>query len=164
MTDISMSDAELLKFAIENGMIDTALLQGVIEMQKNNKDLEMHPYKIWHGKDNEWHTYLPDEEKERVPRHRKTEKEIQDVIIEYCKEKESNPTLQEVFDEYNNRRLDLKKISAATHVRERQDFDRFYCEWKNRGIKDIKEEEIVDFLEEQVAKHNLTAKAYSNLK
>lgn len=164
MTDISMSDAELLKFAIENGMIDTALLQGVIEMQKNNKYLEMHPYKIWHGKDNEWHTYLPDEEKERVPRHRKTEKEIQDVIIEYWKEKESNPTLQEVFDEYNNRRLDLKKISAATHVRERQDFDRFYCEWKNRGIKDIREEEIVDFLEEQVAKHNLTAKAYSNLK
>ncbi len=159
-----MTDAEMLKFAVDNGMIDTALLQEVIEMQKRNKYLELHPYKIWFGKDNEWHTYLPDEEKGRVPRHRKTEKEIQDVVIEYWKEKESNPVLQEVFDEYNDRRLELKKISAATHVRERQDFDRFYSEWKKRGIKDIKEEEVGDFLEEQVAKHNLTAKAYSNLK
>ena len=27
MSNISMTDAELLKFAIENGMIDTALVQ-----------------------------------------------------------------------------------------------------------------------------------------
>lgn len=69
-----MSDAELLKYAVEHGMLDAALLQEVIEMQKRNKYLEMHTYKIWYGKDNEWHTYLPDDEKGRVPRHRKTKK------------------------------------------------------------------------------------------
>lgn len=155
---------EILKYAVENGIIDLEHVQEEIHMKEREKILEEHPYKIWFGKDGEWHTYLPDEEKGRVQRHRKTEKEIQNLIVKYWKEQRENPTLQEVFNEYNERRLQLKKISAATHVRERQDFDRFYSEWKKRGIKDIKEEEVGDFLEEQVAKHNLTAKAYSNLK
>ena len=34
MADISMSDKELLQFAIQNGMIDKALLEEKIEMQK----------------------------------------------------------------------------------------------------------------------------------
>ena len=50
MTDISMSDAELLKVAIENGMIDTALVQEKIEMQKRKEILDKHPYKIYQGK------------------------------------------------------------------------------------------------------------------
>lgn len=37
MSNISMSDAELLKFAIENGMIDTALVQEKIEMHMDAK-------------------------------------------------------------------------------------------------------------------------------
>lgn len=36
MSDIRMSDTELLKYAVENGMIDTALLQEKIEMQKRD--------------------------------------------------------------------------------------------------------------------------------
>lgn len=32
-----ISDAELLQFAIENGMLDTALVQKKIEMQKSGK-------------------------------------------------------------------------------------------------------------------------------
>ena len=54
-----MSDAELLKFAIENGMIDTALVQERIEMHKRKEILDKHPYSIWKGKDEYWHTYLP---------------------------------------------------------------------------------------------------------
>lgn len=34
MSNISMPDAELLKFAIENGMLDAVLVQEKIEMQK----------------------------------------------------------------------------------------------------------------------------------
>ena len=42
MHNISMTDAELLKFAIENGMLDTALVQERIEMQKRIELLKMH--------------------------------------------------------------------------------------------------------------------------
>lgn len=162
MADIS--NAELLKYAVENGMIDTALLQEKIEMQKMEHYLQMHPYSYWEDKNHVWHTYLPDEEKGRIPKKRNSEKAIKELIVEYWKEQEDNPTLEEVFNEYNDRRLELKKISPATHIREKQDFDRFYKCWKDRRIKCIREEEISDFLEEQIAKNNLTAKAYSNLK
>ena len=159
-----MTDAEMLKFAIENGIIDPALVQEKIEMQRRKELLEKHPYSIWEDEKGIWHTYLPDEEKGRIPRKRTTEKAIKDLVVEYWREQEENPTLEEVFTEYNDRRLELKKISAATHIREKQDFNRFYKDWKDRRIRGIKEEEVGDFLEESVAKHNLTAKAYSNLK
>ena len=37
MPDIKLSDSELLKYAVENGIIDAALLQDKIEMQKRKE-------------------------------------------------------------------------------------------------------------------------------
>ena len=37
MADIKLSDSELLKYAIENGIIDAALVQQKIEMQKKKE-------------------------------------------------------------------------------------------------------------------------------
>jgi hypothetical protein len=59
-------DSELLQFAIENGMIDRALIEDKIEMKKRQEILKKHIYKIYEGKDGKWYTYLPDEEKGRV--------------------------------------------------------------------------------------------------
>lgn len=47
-TDISMSDTKLLQFAIENGMIDTALLQEKIEMQKREEYLTCNKQEFSH--------------------------------------------------------------------------------------------------------------------
>ena len=38
-----MSDAELLKYAVEHGMIDTKLVQEQVEMQKRKELLKKHP-------------------------------------------------------------------------------------------------------------------------
>lgn len=45
-----MSDAELLKFAIENGKLDIALVQERIEMQMKTELLGIHKYDIWQGR------------------------------------------------------------------------------------------------------------------
>lgn len=58
----------------------------------------------------------------------------------------------------------MKKISDATHLRNMQIFNRHYKEFGKHRIKAIDENQIVEFLEEQIAYHNLTAKAFSNLK
>ena len=71
MQNISMSDAELLKFAIENGMIDPALVQERIEMHKRSELLFNHPYEIYQGSDGNWYTYLPDESNGRKKVKRK---------------------------------------------------------------------------------------------
>ena len=46
-----MEESELLKYAIENGMIDISYVQEQIEMSKRKELLEKHPYKIWQGAD-----------------------------------------------------------------------------------------------------------------
>ena len=82
MANISMSDAELLKYAVENGMLDATLVQEMIEMQKREEILKKHPYKVWEGKDGYWRTYLPDGDGRKLIK-KKTKDAIDDVIVEY---------------------------------------------------------------------------------
>ena len=101
----------------------------------------------------------------RVLKEKKqSKKDLEDDIIEYWEDELEDPTITDVFEEWNNRRLELKKISEATHLRNCQVFNRHYEEFGKYRIKSIDENQIVEFLEEQIAYHNLTAKAFSNLK
>lgn len=159
-----LTDKELLSFAIENGIIDVNTIQKQIEMNERRKYLEMHPYKIWEGADRKWHTYIPGEGSQRVQKRRNTKEEIEQIVIEYWKREEVNPTVADVFTEWNDRRLELQKISASTHHRIQQCFDRHYEEFGKKKIKSLDAEDVIDFLEEQIPKHNLTAKAFANLK
>ena len=153
-----------MKFAIDNDMIDMSFVQEQIEMKKREEILKKHPYKIWKGKDGNWYTYLPNKEKGRVLKKKTIKKDLEDDIIEYWEDELEDPTITDVFEEWNNRRLELKKISEATHLRNCQVFNRHYEEFGKYRIKSIDENQIVEFLEEQIAYHNLTAKAFSNLK
>lgn len=74
------------------------------------------------------------------------------------------PTIKQVFTEWNDRRFKLNKIAASTHERDGQVFRRHYKEMGKRRIRDVGSDEFADFLEEQIAECNLTAKAFSNLK
>jgi len=165
MDDISMSDADLLKFAIENGMLDAALVQEKIEMQKRKDLLEKHPYKIWQGKDGRWRTYLPgDESEQRRLVNRGTREDVEKAVVEYWKEQLENPTLEEVFNTYNDSRLEIGQISDASHLRYKQDFERYFQPIKSRRIKSIRADELCDFLEKRVSELDLTSKAFSNFK
>lgn len=155
---------DLLRFIIDNGMIDIDDVQNSMEAMKREEVLKKHPYKIWEGKDGKWYTYLPDEEKGRIQKERKNQKEIEDIVIKYWKDREENPLIAEVFHEWNDRRLELKKISNATHLRNKQIFNRHYGEFGCKKIKSVSMEDVQEFLEEQVSKKELTAKGFSNLK
>lgn len=155
---------EELRIALDDGIIDLALIREQIEMSKRKILLEKHPYKIWQGNDGKWYVKLPDEKKGRIQRKRNTKKEIEDLVIQYQKDREENPTINEVFTEWNDRRLAMSKISAATHLRNQQIFDRHYKDFGRRKIGSVSEDEFADFLEEQIPEYNLTAKAFSNLK
>lgn len=158
------SNQEILRFIINSGIIDISDVQNNIEAMKREELLKKHPYKIWHGKDDKWYTYMPDEQKGRILKKRTTQKEIEDVVIQYWKTEAENPTIREVFKEWNDRRLELKKISNATHLRNTQIFNRHYKEFGDRRIKSIDADNIEEFLEQQIPQHDLTAKAFSNLK
>lgn len=161
---MQLTASDILNFAFENGMLDANTIQTQIEMNQNKKYLEMHTYKKWKGSDGIWHTYLPDSAKGRVPKKRKTEEELDRIIIDYWKGQLDNPTVEEVFNEWNDRRLQLGKISDSTHLRNKQCFNRHYKKFGKYKIKSIEEDDVADFLEEQIPEFNLTAKAFSNLK
>lgn len=160
---IDLTTEELLKYAVDNGMLDLPHIQQSIDMKQREELLKKHPYKIWHGKDNNWHTYLPTETG-RIPRRRKDKKDLEDVIINYWKQQEENPTIKEVFSEWNDRRLRLGTISDASHLRYKQIFNQGYAEIADKRIKSTSIEQMSDFLEEQACKLNLSAKAFSSLK
>lgn len=164
---IDNSTLEALQYMIDNGKIDLAQVQEEMEMKKREELLAMNPWSISAPKsDKWWRSYIPDETKPNKRRQIKksSKKAVEDEIIAYWRQQSENPTIEEVFTEWDDRRLQLGKISKATHLRNRQTYDRHYKEFGKRRIKSISPEDIEEFLEEQIPKYEMTAKAFSNLK
>ena len=152
-----------MRFIIDSGMININDVQSTMEAMKRKELLEKHPYKIWQGKDEKWYTYLPDQKKGRVLKKRSSRNAIEDDVIGYWKSELENPTISEVFREWNDRRLELNQISNAAYLRYKQVFNRHYHNFGDEKIKTVAAEEFQEFLEEEAAKE-LTAKAFSLLK
>ena len=157
---------EILLEAVRNGIIDlsdTGLMEQ-IKMTNRRKYLEKHAYSVYQGSDGLWYTYLPGDSGKRRKIKRRTRESIEDEIIEYYRSEEENPTLEEVFEEWQDRQKELSKIRMSTITRYRTDFDRYFVRFKNTRIKSVTPEMVSDFLEEQLAMHRLTSRAFSNLK
>lgn len=157
-------DNDLLKYAVDNGMIDLSYVQEQIEMKKREELLERHPYKIWEGKDGKWYTYLPDRKKGRVLRKKSSRKAVEDDVADYWRQELENPCLRDVFEEWIDRKLEMGEISAPTYERYKIDFGRFCGDICDRRIKSVSQDEIEDFLIGCVVKFHLTTKSFSNLK
>lgn len=158
------SNTELLQYVADNGIIDLTYVRDQIEMKKKEELLKLHPYKIWEDKGGVWHTYLPDTEKGRVHRKRNSKKEIQDVIIEYWKQRIENPTVEEIYNEWLNGKLDRNEITKSTRDRYNRQFDECFGSIRKRKIKNIEEYEISDFLRSIIYECDLTAKGFSNFR
>lgn len=145
-------------------MINLEEVRDVIAMRKRSELLQKHTYEIWQGKDGRWYTYLPDDKSGRVKRSRSTKHDLEDMIIQYIKDKEENPTIKELYDEWLGRKLELGEISLATKNRYDRQFNLCMDEFAYKKIKNIEENDVEDFLIEAVHRHELTVKGFSNLK
>ena len=146
MTDISMSDAELLKYAIENGMIDTAYVLDVIEMQRRKDLLEKHTYNIWKGKDDYWHTYLPNEDGGRKHIKKKKEEDIKEAVIQYWEAK-CMYTFKERYSVWVDRQRKCGRSDNTINKYE-VDYKRFFegDEIEDMRVQDITDECISEFI------------------
>lgn len=155
---------EDLNFLVTRGIIDLSDIQSIIDMEKKKELIEKHPYQAWQGKNGSWYVYLPDKEKGRILKRKSTKAGIENVIVAYQKEQMDNPTIEEVFNEWNDYRRDLKKIAKSSHTRMKQTFNQHFKEFGKRKIKTVTELEIIEFLERQIPEHNLSAKSFASLK
>lgn len=165
VVDLATPD-ELLKIMAENGMIDIPAMEEMLTMKKRKEYLAMHTYSVYQGKDGKWYTTLPDATKPRGIRtiKRYTQEELEDAIISYWKEQDNNPTVKEIFEAWNDKRLELKKIAPGTHERDAQVFKRFFEDFGKRQIRSLTVDDFVGFLEKQIPKYSLTAKSFAGLK
>lgn len=156
-------DYESLSYALAHGIVDDAYIQAQVEQMKREEYLKKHQYKIWQGNDGKWYTYYMVDDTRKLKK-RNSKRELEDLIISFIKEDEINPTIADVFNEWNDRRRDMNKISSSSHLRYKKLFEKHYAEFGDKRIKNIQPEEVVDFLEEQIPKYHMSAKSFSNLK
>lgn len=154
-----------MKYVIENGIIDLEHVQEEMDMKEREKILKEHPYKIWQGKEGKWHTYLPDKERKRISKKRNTEREIQDLVVKYWKERNEIHTIESVFYEWINEKIKYKEIEKATYDRYETDFKRFFDgSFRKTNIKNVTEDILEKFIKTTISEKQLSSKAYSGLR
>lgn len=155
----------LLKYAIEHGMIDLSYVQEQVEMDKRKELLKKHPYSIWEGKDGKWRTYLPDQTSRRMIK-RSTRKSVEDTLVEYYKSlKENQPrTFDDVYWMWRQVQDELVE-SPNTPVRYDTDYERYfkYNDLSAREIDDINEDDIKLFMRNTIKDLSLCKKAAKTL-
>lgn len=148
----------------EDDKMMIAHIQAEIMTRQREKYLNKHPYSTYQGKDGKWYTTLPDKEKGRKKVKRNTKKEVDDIVVNYWKDAEENPTIEELFYEWNDLRLERKKIGKASHSRYAQCYRRHFGKFGKEKIKSISPEDVEEFLEFELSDKELSAKAFSSLK
>lgn len=162
-----LNKSELLQFIINNGMIDINDIQNSMEAMKREELLKKHQYKIWHGKDGKWYTYLPDDSKKEGRRlvKRTEEKSLEDVVVSYWKQLGEVHTLKSTFYEWAGEKLRYGEIEKNTYDRYETDFNRFFKNgFENTNIKNITEDSLEDFIKSTINRKQLTSKAYSGMR
>lgn len=133
----------------------------------NNKYLNQHTYRIYKGKDKFWYTYLLDEKGERIKKRRQSKKDLEELVIEYYKFKEDNPTIRTLFDEWNNGRLERAEIQPNSHTKYYNDFQRFFLPTDELCLipmKNIDEEMLRNHIIDNINRYSLTHKSYEGMR
>ena len=143
-----ISENEILRFAIDNGIIDYATIQQQIELKKRKEYLEKHTYAVWNDKNDFWRTYIVEErdgKKERRLLKKKTKEDLEDAIIDYYQDKDSN-TFKNRYDKWIERQQ-IFGVTNSTVYKYRTDYNRFF---KGYPIENI---DICDITDEDMALH-----------
>ena len=163
----SLSKEEILQEALQAGIIDFDMLCQSVENMKRKEILSNHPYKIWQNKDGLWLTYLPDEKKGRVFRKRKTQEEIEDVVVEFYEKQKEEVYIRDVFNEWSESKLKYGEIKKQSYDRYCTDFERFFPQNLSicrKKMKNISEADLTDFIKSTIHEKKLTRKSYSGLR
>lgn len=163
-----LSDKELLNYAVENGIVSISDIQKKIEMNERNRYISNHKYSVWQGNDGKFYTYLPDEKSQRGKRliKRRSEQSLNDEIVRFYKERENEPYIETVYQEWVSQKLEYGEIEKQTKDRYDNDFKRFF---KCSHISEIKfrfitEDDLEHFIRLTIHEKNLSSKAWGNLR
>lgn len=156
---------DILRFIINNGMVNISDVQNSMEAMKREEVLKKHPYEIWEGKDGKWYTYLPSQNGGRMLKKRKTRKDLESVVIDYYKNIKE-VYIRDIFQEWISQKLEYGEIQKQTYDRYKTDFDRFFSDSDitKVDIRKITEDDLEVFIRHTIKELNLSNKSYSGLR
>lgn len=174
-----MNDNDLLKYAVEHGMIDLTRIQSEVEMTRREELLNQFPYKIFYGSDNYWHTYVPDNTKKngRKAVKKKSKADIEALAVEYVLEQEKqakkeeekkekqNITLYELFPLWIKYKT-LHTRSTSYIKRITNDWHKYYAndsQLINRPLTEFSKMDFDKWAHGIIKEMNLSKKQYYNM-
>ena len=158
-----VNDADLLKYAIENGIINADTIRLQIEMNERKRLLEQHPYAITKGADGYYRTYLPKTNGGRTQLKKKNETDLIDAVIKYWKNEQNN-SFKSRFEIWVERQRNCGR-SDNTIYKYEADYKR--CiegdEFETLDVRYISEEDISLFIRRLLMRKEIPYKALKAL-
>ena len=144
---------------------EDAIKTQIIVMQRR-KILEQHEgcSKIWQGESNGyWYTYLPPNTTHKIKKRKR--EDLEQAIVDYYKktERAETPYFRSVYDEWKQN----AGVTVETIKRYDSDLNRFFPAdhpFCKIPISSITYDDLDSFIREAITEHNLTAKAYGNMR
>lgn len=171
MSELMTSELyDLLQTAISNDIINVNDVREQLKMEKRKRILNEHNYRIWEGKNREWYTYLQDPSKKSKIRllHRKSEKELEQAIIDAYSEKEQEDkkakTLAELYP--------LWLLSKSYHSNSSNYMKRIDCDWKkyyyddpisDMELKNLTKVYLDDWCHRKIKEYGMTRTCFYNM-
>lgn len=154
---------EILKFAIETGIINMPGVQSKIAMKKRKELLEKHTYKIWKGNDGKWRTYLPDKEKGRRMIKKNSQEEVEDTVCKFY----SNGEIPKTFDSayWHWRNVQDEFLCDNSIVKYNSDYKRHFkdSDFSQQSLSSINQEDIQLFIIKEVKDKKLCKESCKRL-
>lgn len=161
-------ESELLKKALENGMLDIAIIEAQVKEMEKNKYISMHENKVWQGNDGKWYTYFHDLSARNGRRLVKkvNKSDLMAAIVEHYKVEEEQPTFDYVYSLWIESKLEYGEITKETYDRYQTDYVRFFGDnnFKYLRFSEFTEDVIERFVKSTIHDKELTAKAWSGLR
>ena len=142
-----ISDAEILKYLAEHGIIDQTAVAKAVQMANKDKFLNQHPYNIWLASDGYWKTKFKDNGKLRTIKRRNKE-DIEDAIVEYYRALESEDlSFKARYYIWIDRQVKCGR-SDNTILKYESDYRRFFAGYpiEEMNVQDINEEVLSEHI------------------
>ena len=162
-TNKDIGSADDLKKLIDSGILDLTHIQAEVEAMKKRELLDQYQFKIWQGSNSYWYTYVMDGDRKKLVK-KVNRRDVEDIVVGLVEYEINHVTIDMVFTDWCDRRLRLKQIARSTYDRDLATYNKHFGEFGKKDIKDLDAIDIVNFIEEQVAEHELTAKGFARLK
>jgi len=164
------NESDVLQYLIQSGKIDLRNTLDSMEDDKRKEKLKKHKYSIYQGSDGRWRTTIPDKEKKRKLIAKSSKKDLEDFLIDYYGEEESETripkdiTLEELYPIWIKSRI-LESTNMRTVKKNDQDWKKFYLgtEITKKPMAKMTPNQLKDWAHGLIDDYGLNKREYYNM-